>query len=63
MAGHGCETCALRAKYDRNPKSVIGRIWQWHAGWCPGWKAYMAALPREKRIKLAHHYRLSKYTD
>jgi len=61
MAKHNCETCAFRAKYDRNPKSLLGRIWRWHAGWCPGWKAYMRSLENEKRIELAVKYDMRKY--
>jgi hypothetical protein len=38
MAENNCEHCGFRAKYDNNPKSFLGRIWRWHAGWCPGWK-------------------------
>jgi len=61
MAKHNCETCAFRAKYDRNPKSLLGRIWRWHAGWCPGWRAYMQSLDDEKRIALAEKYSMPKY--
>ena len=62
MADHNCETCAFRAKYDRNPKSLLGRIWRWHANWCPGWKAYMRSLDDEKRTELARRYRMTKFT-
>ena len=24
-----CENCKLRAAYDKNPKSLIGRFWRW----------------------------------
>ena len=61
MASKSCENCSFRAKYDANPKSLLGRIWRWHAGWCPGWKKYMGALPAEERIRLADKYNLSKY--
>ena len=40
----GCETCALRAKAQKNPKSLIARFWRWHTTWCPGWKAYVKEL-------------------
>lgn len=59
---HGCESCGLRARYDKNPKSLLGRLWRWHANWCPGWKKYMASLPDEQRIDLARRYGLHKYT-
>ncbi len=57
----GCETCAFRAKYDKNPKSFLGRLWRWHAGWCPGWRQYIASLSDEKRIDLAKQYNMKKY--
>ena len=59
----GCETCGFRAKYDKNPKSFLGRLWRWHAGFCPGWKKYMGSLQDEKRIELATRYGLKKYLD
>jgi hypothetical protein len=39
-----CETCGLRKKSEANPKSLMARLWRWHIGWCPGWKAYQAHL-------------------
>lgn len=57
----GCATCAFRARYDRNPKSVLGRLWRWHAGFCPGWKRYMASLAEAERRALAERYRLPKF--
>ena len=61
MADHNCENCTFRAKYDNRPKSFLGRLWKWHAGWCPGWKSYMMSLSQEKRIVLAEKYGLKKY--
>jgi hypothetical protein len=61
MPKSGCGNCTMRAKYDRNPKSLIGRLWRWHANWCPGWKGYMASLPAEERIELAKKYKLKKF--
>ncbi len=61
MASHGCENCGFRAKYDSNPKSFLGRLWHWHAGWCPGWKKYMGSLPAGERIQLADKYDLPKF--
>ena len=58
-----CETCAMRAKYDNNPKSFVGRFWKWHINWCPGWKAYMASLPAEKRQEVAGKYNVKKYMN
>jgi hypothetical protein len=61
MADQNCENCAFRGKYDNNPKSFLGRLWRWHAGWCPGWKSYMKSLPEENRRELAQRYNLKKY--
>jgi hypothetical protein len=55
---HGCESCALRGKYDSNPKSILGRIWRWHIIWCPGWKKYFQSLDLEKQQFLADKYGL-----
>jgi hypothetical protein len=41
---HACETCPARAKAEANPKAFMSRLWKWHTGWCPGWKAYQAHL-------------------
>jgi len=60
MVASRCVRCRLRARYDRNPRSILGRLWRWHAGWCPGWRAYMASLPAEERQRLARTYHLEK---
>ncbi len=60
MADHNCEKCGFRAKYDDNPKSFLGRLWRWHANWCPGWKSYMKSIPQDKRTELAKKYSLKK---
>jgi hypothetical protein len=39
----------------------LGRLWRWHAGWCPGWKSYMKSLPEEERRELAEKYDLAKF--
>ena len=39
-----CETCAICMKAEANPKTLMARIWKWHTGWCPGWKAYQKSL-------------------
>jgi len=39
-----CETCSMRKKAEANPKTLLARLWRWHTGWCPGWKAYQAHL-------------------
>ena len=61
MSNHNCENCGFRAKYDKNPQSILGRIWRWHATWCPGWKSYMKSLPDDERIILSEKYNLKKY--
>jgi len=61
MTKHKCDNCAFRAKYDNNQKSFLGRIWRWHAGWCPGWRKHITSLPTEERIELAKKYDMKKY--
>lgn len=39
-----CEGCPLRKKAEARPKSLLGRLWHWHIGWCTGWKAYQKYL-------------------
>ncbi len=52
-----CEKCRLRARYDRNPRSILARIWKWHTGWCPGWKSYLRSLTEQERKRVMEHYR------
>lgn len=61
MSENNCENCAFRAKYDNRSKSFLGRLWRWHANWCPGWKSYMMSLSQENRVALAGKYNLKKY--
>uniref|UniRef100_A0A7V6A4Y3 Uncharacterized protein n=1 Tax=Desulfobacca acetoxidans TaxID=60893 RepID=A0A7V6A4Y3_9BACT len=61
MAKSGCDTCRFRVRYDNNPQSLLGRLWRWHANWCPGWKAYMTSLPDDERKRLAGKYGLLKF--
>lgn len=61
MAEHNCEHCRFRARYDKNPKSFLGRLWRWHANWCPGWKKYIQSLPNGQRTELAQKYDMKKY--
>ena len=63
MADSNCENCAFRAKYDNNPKSILGRFWRWHANWCPGWKQHMNSLDDEKRQEIAQKYNMKKYLN
>ncbi|MBC8185374.1 hypothetical protein H8E88_30130 [candidate division KSB1 bacterium] len=61
MADSNCSDCSFRKKYDDNPKSFLGRIWRWHANWCPGWKQYITSLPDDESKKLAERYNMKKY--
>jgi hypothetical protein len=56
-----CAKCLFRAKYDENPKSLLGRIWRWHINFCPGWKGYFTSLSLEEKAKLAEQYKFEKY--
>jgi len=47
-----CENCKLRAHYEKNPKSVLGRFWRWHINFCPGWKAYFTRGTYFKLLKV-----------
>jgi len=51
-----CESCKFKAKYDNNPRSILGRLWKWHIGWCPGWKSYLRSLTEEKREEIKKQY-------
>jgi hypothetical protein len=55
-----CEECGLRARYDKNPKSILGRLWRWHIGFCPGWKSYMAELSPADRERLVTKYNIKR---
>jgi hypothetical protein len=63
MEEPGCARCGLRKKYDEKPRSFLGRLWRWHAGWCPGFRQYMANLPDEERREVARRYDLKKFMD
>ncbi len=60
MADFNCRNCFFRGKYDGNPGSLLGRLWRWHAGWCPGWKAYLNSLSENERNELTEKYHLKK---
>lgn len=60
MATDNCANCHIRAKYDNNPKSLIGRFWRWHIDFCPGWKGYFNTLSEEERDALRVKYNLKK---
>ena len=48
----GCENCFMRKHYEKNPRSLLGRIWRWHTGFCPGWRGYLKSLSPEARAEL-----------
>ena len=56
MENSNCENCKLRAKYDTKPKSLLGRFWKWHIGFCPGWKSFIESLDEEKRNEMLLKY-------
>ena len=29
----------------------LARLWRWHTGWCPGWKAYQAHLAEQAKLQ------------
>lgn len=60
MANHKCSSCPIRAKYDKNPSSLMGRFWHWHIGFCPGWKAYFNSLNEEQKSALRTQYNIKK---
>jgi hypothetical protein len=53
-----CGTCPFRARYDKNPRSILGRIWRWHINFCPGWKGYMRSLSDEEKKAIIEQYGL-----
>ncbi|MDR3555678.1 MAG: hypothetical protein P4L55_13050 [Syntrophobacteraceae bacterium] len=60
MTISNCGKCRFRAKYDANPGSLLGRLWRWHANWCPGWKSYLKALPEAEKAAIAERYGFKK---
>ena len=60
MERHNCENCPIRAKYDNNPKSLIGKFWRWHINFCPGWKSYVNSLDDEDKQSLKEKYQLKE---
>lgn len=60
---HNCETCPMRAKYDREPKSFAGRFWRWHINFCPGWKGFFLDQTPEKQAELRKQYNFTKYAE
>jgi len=60
MPAPGCEACPMRTRYDANPRSLLGRMWRWHAGWCPGFRQYLSTLPAHERTTLIARFGLER---
>ena len=56
MSESACATCSWRAKYDEKPRSLLGRLWRFHANFCPGWKAFMKSLPDQEKLAYIEKY-------
>ncbi len=56
-----CKNCSLRAKYERDSRSLAGRFWRWHINFCPGWKGYFKSLTAEEQALLREKYNFTKY--
>ncbi len=61
MANHNCEKCGFRAKYDRDPRSLLGRIWRWHANWCPGQEIFFLNSVRPQMVDFGSGQGLSNF--
>lgn len=46
-----CADCGLRKKAEEKPNSLVAKLWKWHTGWCPGWKAYQAWLKESEQTE------------
>ncbi|MBP3497590.1 MAG: hypothetical protein J6K33_07135 [Alistipes sp.] len=60
MANHNCESCPMRVKYEKSPKSLVGHLWRWHINFCPGWKGYFNSLTEEQKSELRSKYNFTK---
>ncbi|MBN2062811.1 MAG: hypothetical protein JW882_20580 [Deltaproteobacteria bacterium] len=58
MSKNNCSDCPFRARYDSNPRSILGRLWRWHIRWCPGWKSYIRSLDENEKSKIMEQYKL-----
>jgi len=61
MEKHPCIDCSMRTKFDKNPKSFMGKFWRWHINFCPGWKSYFTSLNKEEQQTLRDQYHFTKY--
>jgi len=60
MMEKGCVSCSFRALYEKNPRSLLGRIWRWHINFCPGWREYLQSLPLDEKKEIISHYHLKE---
>ena len=51
----------MRAKYDKNPKSLAGRFWRWHINFCPGFMGYFTHQDDQTKAALREKYNFTKY--
>lgn len=49
MRLHFCANCRFRKYAERKPGTFIARLWRWHTGWCPGWRAYQRQLTETRQ--------------
>lgn len=61
MKNYKCANCPLRAKYELNPKSLIGRFWRWHINFCSGWRDYFNSLTTPEKDEHRAKYDFTKY--
>ena len=47
-----CENCGFKRYAEKRPSSLLARLWRWHTGWCPGWKAYQKWLAEKASREL-----------
>jgi len=48
MAKSNCENCPIRKRAEAKPNALLAKLWRWHTGWCPGWKAYQQELTNQE---------------
>lgn len=58
MQENNCAQCPWRAKHDKKPKSLLGRLWRFHIRFCPGWRDYFQSLNTQEQEAVAEQYGL-----
>jgi len=46
-----CDKCPFKKFAERHPANLLIRLWRWHTGWCPGWRAYQKKLARRQQTE------------